>query len=326
MVRARPLLNQTSALGSRGWILQERFLAPKLLWFSSKQVLWECHGKHICEGFPNGFPEAEEFVSSRRRLLPPPKNDKANAVMSEEVIQIWHRWLLEYGICKLTRPTDKLYAFAGVAKYFQEATGDEYMAGAWRSRIVQELGWRTTRPEARPTQYRAPSWSWTSVDGNIWPAPTLISIPSAGKYLVQAVEVGVTPKNEDATVDVVDGFLKLKGVVLVVQFRPLAEKRYGEIKCEGSDKPIRVSFLPDFSGLEKYEGEIVLLIYSINDDPTQSSKQEEYNHYLTCLMLEIVDEHSMVYRRIGTLRVGEREPVRRFMGASPRDSVEITII
>lgn len=43
-------------LHRRGWVFQERLLAPKVLHFADEQVFWECFTEHKCEGFPRGIP------------------------------------------------------------------------------------------------------------------------------------------------------------------------------------------------------------------------------------------------------------------------------
>jgi hypothetical protein len=41
---------------TRGWILQERLLAPRILHFSSRQIMWECKELEACEVFLDGIP------------------------------------------------------------------------------------------------------------------------------------------------------------------------------------------------------------------------------------------------------------------------------
>lgn len=46
-------------LHERGWVFQECFLAPRVLYFAKNQVLWECSETHGCEAFPEGIPDFE---------------------------------------------------------------------------------------------------------------------------------------------------------------------------------------------------------------------------------------------------------------------------
>ena len=44
-----------SPLGKRTWVLQERILSPKTLYFSNK-LLWSCETEDACETFPSHIP------------------------------------------------------------------------------------------------------------------------------------------------------------------------------------------------------------------------------------------------------------------------------
>ncbi|KAF8846445.1 HET-domain-containing protein, partial [Acephala macrosclerotiorum] len=39
---------------SRGWVVQERVMSPRVLHFGSNQISWECYEYFACEAFPNG--------------------------------------------------------------------------------------------------------------------------------------------------------------------------------------------------------------------------------------------------------------------------------
>ena len=44
-------------LSGRGWVFQERYVAPKILHFGSDQLLWECCELNASEAYPRGIPE-----------------------------------------------------------------------------------------------------------------------------------------------------------------------------------------------------------------------------------------------------------------------------
>ncbi|KAH6975080.1 heterokaryon incompatibility protein-domain-containing protein, partial [Ilyonectria sp. MPI-CAGE-AT-0026] len=152
-------------LHNRGWVFQERHLSPRTLFFGRHQILWECWTEHKCEAFPQGVP----FHHSDKTLNLPKVDLEApspqNNVKDVTSMSLWGRLIEEYSRCELTHPSDKLHAIAGVAKWFEKVTGDEYVAGLWKSRFELMLDWRINEPKPRVTQdYRAPSWSWASVD------------------------------------------------------------------------------------------------------------------------------------------------------------------
>lgn len=93
---------------------------------------------------------------------------------------------------KLTYTNDKLIALSGLAHDQYEREGQsgaslkyykgKYAAGLWEVDMPSALLWRThqypvdktqfrnapsVEPPQRPSEYRAPSWSWASVDGHV---------------------------------------------------------------------------------------------------------------------------------------------------------------
>ncbi|KAK5136068.1 hypothetical protein LTR08_004118 [Meristemomyces frigidus] len=62
-----------------------------------------------------------------------------------------------------------MIAISGIAKLFQGRLSDEYAAGLWKSQLPAELMWQTKRHRKtfRPAEYRAPSWSWCSLEGDV---------------------------------------------------------------------------------------------------------------------------------------------------------------
>ena len=83
--------------------------------------------------------------------------------------KLWQATVTAYMACSLTRASDKLLALSGVAQALQWAMDSEYVAGLWTRNIVPQLLWRSDRPGATRSvkEYRAPSWSWASVEGKI---------------------------------------------------------------------------------------------------------------------------------------------------------------
>ncbi|PQE28250.1 heterokaryon incompatibility protein [Rutstroemia sp. NJR-2017a WRK4] len=80
---------------------------------------------------------------------------------------------------RLTFGKDKLPALAGTATLVQSVTGDEYIAGHWRTELERSLVWiadaRDSVLSSRPPLQRGPSWAWSSIDGHVtWDFPDLL--------------------------------------------------------------------------------------------------------------------------------------------------------
>lgn len=113
-----------------------------------------------------------------------------------------------YSASDLTVSSDKLVAISGVARVFGTASRDDYCAGLWKSNFIPQLTWRIKAGGGiRPNSYRAPSWSWASVDGQV---EFQLSVVSLSHNLAFAESVEVTTVTDDAFGAVKDGFLKLR--------------------------------------------------------------------------------------------------------------------
>lgn len=99
-------------------------------------------------------------------------------------------------------------AISGIVKYFQPLLNDEYIAGLWRRRLISQLLWKVTDPtnSKRVLPYRAPSFSWASMDVEITPG----SRQEVG-ISIEILDVSITSLTDDVTGQVSDGFLRLRG-------------------------------------------------------------------------------------------------------------------
>jgi hypothetical protein len=137
-------------LASRAWVLQERLLAPRTLHFGRKDLFWECKTKDACESFPEKLPDLWYWKYSQEK---------------QPLDTSWHTIVEIYTRCNLTYGSDKLVAISGIAREIQGKSKDQYLAGLWSRQMEIQLCWiAESRWEPRPKTYRAPSWSWASLD------------------------------------------------------------------------------------------------------------------------------------------------------------------
>jgi hypothetical protein len=135
----------------------------------------------------------------------------------------WLSLVEDYSRRKLTVSLDKLTALAGVAKVVAEETHDNYYAGLWGRHILEDLCWRTYPQEemlipgeellrkgaslglvSKPAEYRAPSWSWASIDGPVRFEP--LSFPT---LTASAISCTTVPTGLDKYGRVASGKLEL---------------------------------------------------------------------------------------------------------------------
>ena len=167
-----------SPLNRRGWFQQERFLARRTLFFSKTQLYWSCHVRYASEEWPCGLPEDDSFpgaspyryMRSMVKFRPKGLSIDVDPELQERAYRCWRDVCSQYSGCVLTFPSDKLIALAGLAQCIGNITKDQYVAGLWRKSLKHDLLWHvcgTGEPRRRPSGYRAPTFSWASIDGEI---------------------------------------------------------------------------------------------------------------------------------------------------------------
>jgi hypothetical protein len=234
-------------LHARGWVLQECLLAPRVLYFGADQILWKCLTTAQCEGFPLGIPYhishniLDHLWDKLRAQGEAPRPYKASEKMSSRLNYIWQTIVEKYSACNLTVPSDKLPAISGIAKLFAEVTGDRYIAGLWESRLLEQLHWLVIEPWQRyALAYRAPSWSWASVDGPVRPLGLSISTNN----LCPLVQATVQHSTRDPTGRVSSAVLELQGALSILQ------RKKDAFNFDGDDQAFAGSVFPDFRWLK----------------------------------------------------------------------------
>ncbi|KAF5628032.1 tol [Fusarium sp. NRRL 52700] len=201
----------------RGWVFQEWILSPRTIHVARDQLWWTSASvmtsggfaaNETCEGFD--FDVHREYIHT---MAPGGLYSMENR--SEESLQlVWHTLLQEYMSRSLTFESDRLVAFAGIASFYQshaKIKANSYLAGIWRHVLLQDLLWTISegRKVSPPQNYRAPSWSWASVE----PAPD-----TKKKFLIGTTVI-------EATVEIMGSeFGSVSGGHLVLQ-GPLIKAR-----------------------------------------------------------------------------------------------------
>jgi hypothetical protein len=218
----------SSPLNQRGWVSQERFLSPRILHFAKDQIYWECQQSRASETFTETEIELwhgnkkHEVASCNRSIL---RSPKLSLITLEVAIREWTRFVEHYVKGRLTQSEDKLPAFAGLARRFQQHfQGSQYLAGMWHLELERQLLWKPSgghlsgRGEgpidvlSLPEKYRAPSWSWASIDGVIYIGWERCREASSNyEVIARIVDAKVTAIGGDPFGQIKDGFLRLQG-------------------------------------------------------------------------------------------------------------------
>ncbi|KAK8063169.1 HET-domain-containing protein [Apiospora saccharicola] len=195
-------------LATRGWVFQEKLLAPRTVHFGDRGIFWECRSTIATQVHPHGLPDTDRWGELLVKGAPRSKERGWNAIVER------------YSKTNLTYGSDKLPALAGVAARMQDdAAGDQYLAGLWRNSLLSDgLLWKRAggAPTKRP-EWRAPTWSWASVDGEI---KVVEGIFLDGTSMIRVIQAWTEPYGPDPYGAVKGGELTIGCAGLVHTFLP----------------------------------------------------------------------------------------------------------
>jgi hypothetical protein len=266
-----------SPLHKRGWTLQERILPPRVIYFTERQILWECDTWRRCEVFECEAPfEYTQPFLHGGRLYSQAHHREASAqhtsmpskVMTPGLFARWIRVVEDYSKCSLTVAADKLVALDGLVELYQDLSGDEYLAGLWRSHIFESLVWERQyvndpyrRSISKPVHYRAPSWSWAALDVPVVYNLNLAWTKLYKPFSMQHIEV-ITKPGSSSRGQVLSAEVILDGYGLLYE---LEKDRIspGNIVISDSDLEICIWFDCKQDGTLPYEGRPIYLLLLI---------------------------------------------------------------
>ena len=242
----------SSLLMTRGWTLQEGLLSPRTVSYGAQQMIWECpcyqadEGGRITQATEDyrskGFIQNLIRIQNSKVIQPQSFLEKLTLRSSKPekwwksyaIADPYDKWndIAEQFMCRsLTKDFDALPALSGLARVFQGFLKDEYCAGLWKRDILSTLMWSrspkypadsSTRFDlARPSEYLAPSWSWSSILGkqssmsNSWQTREALRV--SAHSVAKIVSLRTFPKGADP-------FGQVSGGELVLQ------TRFGKIK------------------------------------------------------------------------------------------------
>lgn len=168
-------LIERAPVNTRGWVYQERLLAPRVLHFCGNQIAWECSEFDCSEIHPEGIPgvtlnmNGQVVKGDRLKGLTPAREgemlriarmDSINRPKFEDpdkdlpriyTYELWKRIVEVYSQKNLSYPGDKLIALSGIARNFFEEkltpvlddaqVRHQYVAGMWEEYLESQLLW-----------------------------------------------------------------------------------------------------------------------------------------------------------------------------------------
>jgi hypothetical protein len=213
----------------RAWTFQEHLLSPRIIQFGKHEIVWECNMRRWCcctspddpiterrttkigfsrflrNGFSGTFIENWEMPDDRKSLI--------------DARHRWNELIVDYTKRSLTKAEDRLTALAGVARVFSSIMKCQYLAGLWEADLIAGLLWYC--PDSGISrilgEYRAPSYSWASVETSISFHNHLLP-RDHDDFDVQVIENQSTVRTIDPFGSVSDGYIKMKGRLVEGRF------------------------------------------------------------------------------------------------------------
>ncbi|KAF2269970.1 HET-domain-containing protein [Lojkania enalia] len=333
----------------RGWVIQERLLSPRVLHFGRKQLFWECRQQNACEIHPEyvyHFANVHEHHGDRENLEKAKKPhlwkqllDVQQRVLVDDPYQQlfidWNTVLHAYSACVLSVSNDKLVALSGLANDIKHALGTlrpgphRYLAGLWEERLQEGLCW-CVYSGSRPASYRAPSWSWASLDGKIV-VESITSLTTESISLLEECNAETDVLDGQETGQVTGGRLFAKGSWTMVRVCGEIDDRHGiQRQLQHFVHPVT---------REKAESENVsrwhpTAFYDTRDEtpdemfcvPIRLLPLEKDLLVVSALLLARTGENNEeIYRRIGIIYVyfESTEIVREFFAQFPMKSLVV---
>ncbi|CCM05787.1 uncharacterized protein FIBRA_08020 [Fibroporia radiculosa] len=182
-------------LHTRAWVVQERILAPRTVYYGSMGLAWECVDCSATEAIPWG--EKSRFSPKASFFDIQQENNE------EKYYSNWIDIQISYTRCSLTRFDDRLVAILGVIQRIQSLTGWENVWGMWRNRLLMEMLWFVEEPARRPEtgMYLSPTWSWVGIEGRVMMA---VGVQEQKRWAAEVVDVGLAEER---------GYVRLKAAM-----------------------------------------------------------------------------------------------------------------
>ena len=299
----------SSPLAKRGWVLQERLLAPRTVHFSKSQVFWECNKKVACESFPNGLlrlMKGEEFLEKK----------PVSQYLWEEIVQL-------YSHGQLTVKGDKLVAIAGVAREFAKSLQDaDYFAGLWAGEdFIRQLCWVTRSGLTLSGPYQGPTWSWSSVNSRISFPPR----DEGRQYVnyVQLLDKDIKLRGPDLNPDPFGAVLEATIFILCDVLYPMDAKKFNRLRASA------ISWYPRIGGvcvsihifgdtLDNLSGSLFLI-------PCMSKLKDGDRdaHFMDlCSSGSFFTFRGLILKRADSGRRGQYERVGCFRGLADQETTE----
>lgn len=218
-------------LARRGWATLERIFAPRILHYTSQQMIYECADgyKFEASNIPDKKYGSGQIRQQYKKSYVQPYITAAFSPSAPSVVfsgtkdsdksteayinrfEAWQQCVDHFSMGKFSNSNDKLAAIEPLVQLLNsDGILGSYLAGLWSKNIGYGLAWGRVNQVLTPSpSYRAPTWSWASVDNQtssmilVWPR-NLLDIQAASPAWIDKYG----PKLLDYRVETLDSQVK----------------------------------------------------------------------------------------------------------------------
>ncbi|KAL9618936.1 MAG: hypothetical protein Q9160_006400 [Pyrenula sp. 1 TL-2023] len=326
----------------RAWTLQEALLSKRAVYFTSDELRWECNTWQYCQcgQIAKKYPlklDSEEWQYEWYRLWRLDDFCPVNSI--EDAYFVWNCMLEYYTGRKLSKEQDRLVALSGLARRFADvleqsfSTKDTYLAGMWKGAFLTQLLWyvvlRSHSIERdlkhdRPSVWRAPSWSWASME-----APIMIGFAPLRQSRLEVIQATTEPLTEDIFGQVKSAFLIVKAPMLhdvrfILDRTKWGSERFPVVRWQSLDLRVEVSFFDNDleADTDEYLADPKQIFHLLVVAYTKESDEHE------CLVIVSVSGKPATFERIGKIKLGQhfREPGQNKRAIEDVVREEVTLV
>lgn len=227
-----PPVNGSNILSTRAWNLQELILSPRIIHYTilddrmNGQMIWECQTHSEAENGSVNLLFGMYSIKIKRCLKM--ATDGSRSICA--TYKCWYHIARQYSYRRLSYASDKLPGLSGVAAQIQAYTRDSYLAGLWKGDVIGGLLWAACATEElqRTTEYRAPSWSWASIEGPIYYEGILAwdseDLPIPEEYELEVLDAQSKPAGFNPFGTVHGGHITVRGLLKATPFSRIANR------------------------------------------------------------------------------------------------------
>ncbi|KAL8713517.1 MAG: hypothetical protein Q9220_002379 [cf. Caloplaca sp. 1 TL-2023] len=297
LVKEKPLLG-------RKWVLQERLLSPRTLYYGPWELHWECLGLEANETVPSGNVDIwnNESLKSRFKTLKPLYESIRNVGFSgaslrnkEELFDLYKIWTdirSDYWSSQLTYHTDILVAISGITTSIASRTYMTLLSGLWKEFLHLELLWKVNNPSETERTALCQTWSWASLKG------AALSTLS-NQIIIKTCELYLALNFPDVGADASDA-IQARGPLFHTRLQRSSNPDGGAFRCHDDRLPKTAAFYLDVTPSAAEDVLKVTLLVIAEWQPDLNKKDlgptGEWPGYIGLILACVKDQ---TYKRLG---------------------------